>query len=287
MILQTFNAWTMKQQPFLLPFALWMCAVGVLAGCDSTTDNDTENLVVVEAFLYAGEPVDDIQLASTIPFGSSDTVGVPINDASVQLIRDGVTYTLASSGTDGRYAYIGEDLHVKAADVFTLDIAYDGQHITAQTTVPPPPDNVQLSDDALLVPDLENDGFGSFGDLRDFFSVTWDNPSNEYHYVVIQSEATDNPDYILPDFVRDFIGDFELVTEPTTTNFYDILPLELEFIGQHEATVYRINTEYAELFENLEQDSRDLNEPPTNIEGGLGIFSAFNSVTIPFDVVRD
>ena len=34
--------------------------------------------------------------------------------------------------------------------------------------------------------------------------------------------------------------------------------------------MYRVNEEYAGLYENQTQDSRDLNEPPSNIEGGLG-----------------
>ncbi len=35
------------------------------------------------------------------------------------------------------------------------------------------------------------------------------------------------------------------------------------------------------------QDSRDLNEPPTNIDGGLGVFSAFASDSVFFQVVRE
>ena len=58
----------------------------------------------------------------------------------------------------------------------------------------------------------------------------------------------------------------------------------LEGFGTHEV---RVHQEYADPYENREQDSRDLNEPPNNINGALGIFSAFNSVAIPFEVIRD
>ena len=127
---------------------------------------------------------------------------------------------------------------------------------------------------------------GSNFQLDDLFSITWDNPAGDYYYVVINSEDPDDPDYILPDFVRDFIGDFELITEPTTANFYEIIPLTLNWVGPHYVTVYQVNQEYADLFENREQDSRDLTEPPTNIEGGLGIFTAFNGYVQDFEVVR-
>lgn len=54
----------------------------------------------------------------------------------------------------------------------------------------------------------------------------------------------------------------------------------------HEAEVYRVNGEYAQVYENRTQDSRDLNEPPSNIRNGLGVFSAFNSLSVSFEVAR-
>jgi hypothetical protein len=43
--------------------------------------------------------------------------------------------------------------------------------------------------------------------------------------------------------------------------------------------VYRINQEYADLYRTRQQDSRDLNEPLSNVVNGLGVFSAFNGVS--------
>jgi len=55
--------------------------------------------------------------------------------------------------------------------------------------------------------------------------------------------------------------------------------LTLTHYGQH-----RVNDEYADLYEGLEQDSRDLNEPPSNIHGALGVFSAFSADSAFFRV---
>ncbi len=60
----------------------------------------------------------------------------------------------------------------------------------------------------------------------------------------------------------------------------------MEALGAHHAKVYRVNAEYAQLYENRTQDSRDLNEPPSNIRNGLGVFSAFNSSSVSFEVAR-
>ncbi|MEM6800841.1 MAG: hypothetical protein AAF696_05525, partial [Bacteroidota bacterium] len=61
----------------------------------------------------------------------------------------------------------------------------------------------------------------------------------------------------------------------------------IESFGQYSVKVYHINQEYADLYENREQDSRDLNEPPSNITNALGVFSAFNSQETFFEVVRE
>ena len=55
--------------------------------------------------------------------------------------------------------------------------------------------------------------------------------------------------------------------------------------GRHKVTIYKVNEEYALLYETSEQDSRDLNEPYTNINNGLGIFSGFASQEFYFSVI--
>jgi len=56
--------------------------------------------------------------------------------------------------------------------------------------------------------------------------------------------------------------------------------------GTHKVTVYHVKEEYADLFENRTQDSRDLNQPPSNIENALGIFTGFASQSVFFEVVE-
>ena len=62
--------------------------------------------------------------------------------------------------------------------------------------------------------------------------------------------------------------------------------MQIGFYGRHRARVYRVNEEYVDLFKFGEQDPTRLSEPPTNIENGLGIFTAFNSVSLDFQVSR-
>ena len=271
---------------------LAVAALLLLAACDSTDAGEADDLLVVEAFLYAGEPVNDIHLSTVIPLDSEDSLGTPINDADVRLVKNGTSYALTPSGNDGSYFYSGDDLVVASGDVFQIEVDRGGAHLTAETTVPGPPTGVSLAVTTIIVPNVGDDFFA----LREFFqslrqdntlSVTWDNPDAESYFVALEAPANDNPDYLLPEFIRERFSGFRIVSQPTTANFFDIPILSLEIIGSYQTTVYRINQEYADLYENREQDSRDLNEPPTNIEGGLGVFSAFNGQSATFQVVQE
>lgn len=269
---------------FLLPVLL------LLSACDTATGELGGDIAVIEAFLFAGEPVDSIRVTSTIPFSSSDTVATTIDDAQLRLIRNEVAYNLTPRGTGGYYYYAGDDLEVTPGDYFRLEMEYEGQVLTAETEVPRAPESVSLDTTAIVVPSFEigvgrpprgggGPGFGN-GLL-----VSWDNAADELHYVVVRG-LEDAHEAIFPDFLGQRIQPPRFISEPTRDNFYEINILILEGLGRHEVRVYRVNQEYADLYENRAQDSRDLNEPPDNITGGLGVFSAFNSVAIPFDVVR-
>ena len=264
-----------------------VCAACVLYGCDGTPgEPDTTDLLVVEAYLFAGEPVDDIRLTGTVPL--SDTVEAPpVNDAQVALLKNGIRYALVSSG-DGYYRYAGADLAVLAGDTFRIEVARLETLVTAQTVVPESPVHVAVDGDTLWVPDFST-GFGrppSFDQERSQLAVTWDNPDQLLHFVVVEGPE-DSAETIMPEEFPQVFGRFRFLTEPTSSEYYFINMMALRYVGRHVVRVYRVNAEYAQLYENRMQDSRDLNEPPSNIVGGLGVFSAFNSDSAFFQVARD
>lgn len=261
----------------------------LLSGCDSTsTEPVGPDLVVVQAFLYAGEPIDDIRLTETVAL--SDTIDAPpINDASVVLIKHGLRYSLVATGADGHYAYLGDDLAVEAGDSFGIEVTYLDAVAIGETVVPEAPVGVKIERDTLWVPAFGigiGAGGGGFNREDSQLAASWDNPNRLLHYVVVES-VEDSAESIIPDEFQRFTGRFRLVAPPTTDDYHFINMMGLRDLGRHIAKVYRVNEEYAQLYENRTQDSRDLNEPPSNISGGLGVFSAFNSDSVFFEVVRD
>ncbi|MFK7847386.1 MAG: DUF4249 family protein [Rhodothermales bacterium] len=267
-----------------------------ISACDTTSGEIGEDLAVIEAFIFAGEPVDNIRVTSTVLFSSADTISSPINDAQLRLIKNDVTYALEARGVDGYYYYPGDDLTVDPGDHFILEMDYLGERATAETNVPPPPVSVTLDSTVMEVPSFEigvgrpprggGPGGGPGGGFGDQLTVTWDNSNDLLHYVVINGLEEDH-ESIFPEFLGQRIRGFRFISEPNRDSFFEINLLILEGLGFHEAKVYRVNQEYADLYDNRTQDSRDLNEPPDNIDGALGIFSAFNSMSVPFEVKRE
>lgn len=268
-----------------------LCMIAGLAACDTTTNQETGRMIVVEAYLYAGEPVDDIRLKLDVPLAGADTVDTPVTDAIVRLSTGGESFVVESVGSDGRYAYAGNDLIVLPGSEFELTIEWREELITARTVVPSVPTGAAISAAQVEITPPGAGGPGGFGGGRpgqltdDNVTVSWVNPDEELYYVVVESAITGDPEYILPEFIRDRFTGFRFVAPPTRLNVFDIQLLQLEVYGEHRATLYHVNQEYANLYENRQQDSRDLNEPPTNIVGGVGVFSAFSGVTLAFEVV--
>lgn len=260
---------------------------------DENLNNIADNQFVVEAFLYAGEPINDIRIKTTYPLTEEEDTSVPINDAEVTLIKEGQRFALVASGEDGFYHYPNSDVTVETDDVFELEVKYSGIMATAETTVPTPTTGLQLSQDSLFVPTLPfSAGVDSIrATIGNFLSnssieATWDNPNEDLYFLVVES-VSDTLDPIFPTQVVEALARFRFVSEPTDAASFTFLAGTLESFGTYTTKVYHINREYADLYENREQDSRDLNEPPSNVVNALGVFSAFNSQEAFFEVARE
>ena len=189
----------------------------------------------------------------------------------------------------GRYFYDGNDLSVNSGDNYQLTFEYEDRTISSTTTIPSEPEGVDISPESIEIPEIN-----SLLDLRDFrdtfqqtIDVTWNNIDGSYYYLVIEN-IEDNPESIDPTDVLGGLGiNFEFTTSPTQQSFLELRALiHYTQYGTHKVTIYHVNEEYTLLYETSSQDSRDLNEPFTNINNGLGIFSGFASQVVYFEVTK-
>jgi hypothetical protein len=266
----------------------------IFLGCESE-EEENQPLYVVEAFIYSGEPVDDIRIKELTPLDSGSDASAPlIKDAIVTLVKEGNTYFLNFDSNNGKYYYPGADLEIVTGDVVRLEVEANGRSSFGETVVPMIPDGVRKDMENLVVPELtvslqlRDMIIGLFESAR--LIVEWDNPGMDFHYVVIE-DREEVIDPILPDIVpeeaKELLSSFRFISEPTENTSFDVVGVALETYGTHVAKVYRVNQEYVDLFQNDTQDSRDLNAPPTNMIGAFGIFSAFASDSVVFEVVRE
>lgn len=246
------------------------------------------DLVVMRAYLFAGEPVTEIRLTSSLELGSVDSVAPPVEDAKVYLTKDGTRYALQpTAGRPGFYDYPGNDLAVEAGDEFMIETGYLGRVATASTVVPSKPAQVGVYPDQLSVQELSF-GFGG-GRFRNddttAVQVTWANPGGESYYVTLENIESDPTPIFEPPAGFENRRPLRFVSIPVNSGEYRITRRSVTYFGTHKVKVYRVNQEYVDLYLSRNQDSRDLNEPLTNVTGGLGIFTAFNSDSVFIEVV--
>jgi len=253
-----------------------------------------ENLVVVQAYIYAGQPVKDIMLMSTLALDDESSIATPIDSAEVTLSRGNEQFKLEpvhnydTTEIDTTYSlsYFSPDsnLIVNEGDTFRLEINYMDQIITSETVVPAKPDSFLSTVDTLWVPEFKRNIdyvrwiFADSNRIR----LDWDNPDNFYHYLLMDNVELDPQplEKQAPPRFKSFIS------QPFIDTTYTILASNITHFGQHDIVLFHVKTDYVLLYQSSGQNTRDLNEPYSNIKGGLGIFSAFNSDTTSVFLIK-
>lgn len=62
--------------------------------------------------------------------------------------------------------------------------------------------------------------------------------------------------------------------------------MSFSYYGTHQIILFKLNSEYAALYENSGTTSQSLTVPPTSIVNGYGIFTGINSDTLYIEVVE-
>lgn len=249
---------------------------------------------VVEAYLYAGEKVDRIKIKQVEDIYTEETKNIILSNAQITLKKSNVSYPLSFDIAQQTYTYGGSDLQIKVNDTFELEVIVGDRISNAVTIVPEATKEISISGSTIVIPPISI-RLGIVEELTKLFNdarltVGWNNLDDQLHFIVIENVVTGDPifppDFPIPDATLQLIRSFSYITAPTKNTNFEIPGLSLETYGTYRAKVYRVNQEYANLYDNQIQDSRDLNAPPSNIKNALGIFSAFASDSVFFEVVK-
>lgn len=263
----------------------------IMLSCDNEVPID-ENFVI-EAFLFQGEVVDDIKIIETKLWNSTDSTTSYIENANVKIYGNGYDYQLNYNPQIQRYT-TNDNIDILSGNTYGLEVTVQDRTATAETIVPTKPIGLKLSEDKIIIPPLFLSGAlpnilaNLYQSART--TVSWENPNDEYHYLTIKY-VDDDQDLIFseefPDALGEFFNNFSLQSEPTKELNYSALCLSLKNYGRYKVTLYKINKDYYSLFENQQQDGYELNEPPSNVINAFGVFSAFASDSIFFEISRE
>lgn len=263
----------------------------IMLSCDNEVPID-ENFVI-EAFLFQGEVVDDIKIIETKLWNSTDSTTSYIENANVKIYGNGYDYQLNYNPQIQRYT-TNDNIDILSGNTYGLEVTVQDRTATAETIVPTKPIGLKLSEDKIIIPPLFLSGAlpnilaNLYQSART--TVSWENPNDEYHYLTIKY-VDDDQDLIFseefPDALGEFFNNFSLQSEPTKELNYSALCLSLKNYGRYKVTLYKINKDYYSLFENQQQDGHELNEPPSNVINAFGVFSAFASDSIFFEISRE
>ena len=267
-------------------FFIAAVAGAATASCDTDLAfaPETPDTFVVQAFLFAGEPVTEVTVTGVLPIDADSTaLAAPIPDARITIFREAAPFDLAPTGGEpGRYHYPGDDLAVEIGDIFALEASYGDRTATAETVVPVPPHGLTLSTTVMAPPEFGVRGGGFQPGAEEAMVLRWENSAGAFHYVVVDNLEAEPAPFAESPFGGAFTRRF--VQRPTAADSTLINARSLTHYGRHRIRLYRVNEEYADLYQGLNQDSRDLNEPPSNVRGALGVFSAFSADSAFFEV---
>jgi hypothetical protein len=266
--------------------------ISILLSCEKLSNSNNDNQLVLNGYLYQDEKVDSIHLVKSIPLSSQDTVYEPVVGAKATITWNNQDYVL-NDILNGYYSYTGDDLHIISGETYSINIDYNGLVLTSSTKVPRKTTIAPISDNIILIDTVRT--FGpqqGAGNTDSELHFTWDNPDQNYFYVVIESSDTTAGSIVMggsdnfPGFPGGGInpGVFRLRSQPFIGSSYTVNSRILTNYGKHVLKVYSVNQEYANLYENRTQDSRSLAEPVTNVINGLGIFTAFSYTEATFYV---
>ena len=269
---------------FIKLISLLSSFVLLFLSCEKQNTEVTESkTTVVEGYLHAGKSIDSLKITQSLSLALADNT-IALDDLVVNISDSSNQYALNSIGNG---IYQNAELIIENDKNYRLEIERDGAIVSAETYIPNKKE-AQISLTQVELPKIElNAPIGFPTGSIDAVEITWDNSEGDYYYVSIRNIET-NPEIVNEnDAANGGLSRRFIISEPQISSFYAIFPRrEFSHYGTHQIIVYRVNPEYAALYESSGNSTLSLEEPPTNIENGFGIFTGASSDTLYLEVVK-
>lgn len=283
----------MKRIYYLL---LIICTFAYLVSCTETNDVvSAGEKPIVEAYLAPGHPV-SMKVYTEIPYAdSSEGVSQPIEGLSIKITAStGKIFILQSIGS-GIYASGVHELIEEPPTKYKMEFEYKGRVVSAETEMPEKPASftISVSEISRTQINLSSGGFpgggGGFGGIDNTpIELSWSNPGNVYHFIAVENTESTPVQIIVPPTGSEFpTFRFRFTNEPVLGTHSNIQPQSLEYFGNHDVILYRINPDYSALYQSSGTTTQNLSTPPSSITNGLGVFTGINADTVKLFVKKN
>ncbi len=228
--------------------------------------------VVVEAYLHAEQPI-GIHISKEVLFKREESDSTFDIEGLEVVLNDGnESFQLTDEG-NGIYSSVSLVDNTKN---YSMSFHYNGIEISAESTVPDKPEDYTSSKTSIKIEPFTGGGPPSFS--SESVELNWTNEDGSYYIVVVTNLEEDPPP------INEIFQRPSFRSEPLVTDNYEIQSQEFRYYGMHSMMLYKVNPDYAALYEDPGDNSLTIKTPYTNIANGLGIFTAINSDTLYVDV---
>lgn len=253
-----------------------------LTACQPTLIAEFQDKAVVESYFYAdNEPV--VKISKLIPFRDDVEFSGEDADMLAVTVTDDTTGESRMLSAQGDGVYTTDGFKAVEGHTYTLTIPYNGETVTATTTIPPKPAGMEISAtviEAMGFPDFSTRAPGGGAE------ITWSNPGKDYYMLAIRNTETDPT----PIFDEEEAGEDwprpSFRTEPTQGTTAELSPMSFSYYGWHDVILVRMQPEYVLLYSSNGSTSASLTEIHANVKNGYGIFTGVNSDTLRVKVVQ-
>jgi hypothetical protein len=263
-------------------------------GCEDPVPTDYVQELVVEGFVFVGQPIENIRIMKTLPIADTfRLIDAAIRDAQVRITVNGVPLAVeyVPDSLGGTYRVADREYRAVSGATYNIEVVAIGKKLTATTLTPDTLSWVQAPKDTLQYP-------GRLFELTrsDSLDVSW-TPVNGVSQYIVAVECIDTLGYgiyLNPQTTdtnrrirdQDRFDSGTLIASERVRFGFSILTRSptvwsvFKWFGKHEIRVYAGDQAFQEWFRMVGFGRRSSYDYRlSNIKGGLGTWGSASSVS--------
>lgn len=244
----------------------------VSCGKELITPLDSNKIAIVESYLYAGDNTIIVKISKVLPF-SDDTLDATEYISGLNLQINGQTLIETDSGI---YKLNLGSGRIESGSSYTLKFRFYSDTVSSTTTIPSAPANFSISATTVYTERITSSSGFPGGPMEDI-DLTWDNDDESYYYLTVEYlEST-------PDYINSTMEEYELPMvqsiSPVQSSGTRLGMRNLQFFGRYRIVLFKVNKDFADLYQHITANSNNLVSPVTSIVNGYGVFTGMSSDT--------